>query len=135
MEMQLLVSITARGIEPEPGVPVHVEVRDTSIADAGSVIVASATGEVATGPPRSAGAHASRGFDERVPLAQLLLDLPDEGSPQDWSVWAHVQTAGGGGLQRGDWITVQSYPVSLAGVGESDAGGSVPAIEVEVAQI
>ena len=125
MGMQLLVRVTTPGPVPEPGAPVQVEVRDTSVADAGAVVVAAATEPV--------GERLSTAT--RALLAERTFDLPDDGAPQDWTVWVHVQATGATGPSAGDWITVQSYPVTSATEGESGTGESVPCIEVEVVQI
>lgn len=124
VDVQLMVVVTTAGSGPEPGTPVHVEVRDTSVADAPATVVA-ATTEPVGGAVSETGAG----------LAEVVLDLPDEGAPQDWTVWAHVQRTGATGVGAGDWITVQSYPVSSATERASRAGGSLPCVEVEVVQI
>lgn len=124
--MQLRVVVTARGPAPGAGVPLRVEVRDTSVADSGATVVAAAT-EPVTGPDGSA-------------LAELTFDLPDDGAPRDWTVWAHVRAAGEERVTSGDWITVQSYPVqsypsSSPAPAGAESGDPAPVVAVEVVQI
>lgn len=119
-----MVRVTAGGSGPEPGTPVHVEVRDTSVADAPATVMAAATEAVG-----------HRGDETDGALAEVELELPDDGTPRDWTVWAHVHRTGATGVGAGDWITVQSYPVASATERASSAGGSVPCVEVEVVQV
>ncbi len=110
----------------------RVEVRDTSVADASAVVVAADTAPV--GQRSEAGAEAS-GASGGAPLAELTLELPDAGAPEDWTIWAHIRNSDAPGMAVGDWITVQSYPVPSAPGGESVAGESMRYAEVEVVQI
>lgn len=118
--MQLRVVVTTRGSTPAPGTPLHVEVRDTSVADTDAVVVAAADAPV-TGPAEGGG------------IASLTLELPDHGAPGDWTVWAHVRAAGEPRVSSGDWITVQSYPASSAPARSTAA--PAPTVAVEVVQI
>ena len=79
------------------GKPLHVEIRDTSQADAAAVLVKSQTTTVpATGAP--------------VTLSIELQRVPDGGT-----IWAHVDVDGDRRVSKGDFITMESYPVQTSG--------------------
>ncbi|MEO5711620.1 MAG: hypothetical protein ABIQ59_17565 [Nocardioidaceae bacterium] len=77
---------------------VHVEVRDTSLADAPATMLAA--GRVAT----------------RDGAADVVLDVPDH-QPVDRTVtvWARVAIGGSAATAVGDWVTTQSYPLDDSG--------------------
>jgi uncharacterized lipoprotein YbaY len=84
----------AGGELPPPGTPVHVELRDTSVADAAAVVVASADTVVAgTGPQLAT---------VRLPAAHASSRL---------TVWAHADVTRSGDVSVGDYVTTQSHPV------------------------
>lgn len=98
--MDLLLTIITLGGEPLPAqCPLIVEVRDTSLADAPSTlvkkVVAVVPSEVAAG-----------GMQVRMELASV---------PDGATVWAHVDADRDGRVSRGDWLTVESYPVARTG--------------------
>jgi hypothetical protein len=101
--MQLTIHVVPDG-PPEPvpaeGTAVHVEVRDTSLADAPATTLAAADG-VTTGSPDWS--------------ADVPVDVPD-GLPLDGSVtlWARVAASGSSATSEGDWITMQSFPLDTA---------------------
>jgi hypothetical protein len=77
------------------GAPVIVQVRDTSLQDARASVLGEARGTVAGG--------------EGQRLAAVDVHVSDpRGEP---SVWVHVDMDRDGRVSRGDYITVQSYPV------------------------
>ena len=110
--MDLRVLITTAGPEtPSPGLPITVEVRDTSHLDVAATTVASAhtrTGEIDAGDATFAedtlGHQPVATVNVRVPK-----DLPEHAS---LTVWARVAAEDTDHVTAGDWITVQSYPVN-----------------------
>jgi hypothetical protein len=109
--MDLHVLVTTAGPEqPPPGLPVVVEVRDTSQLDVASTTISSAravTGEVDTEQAR---------FPEdplqHQPVASVRVAVPDDvPDPDSLTVWARVAAEGHEHVSTGDWITVQAYPV------------------------
>jgi uncharacterized lipoprotein YbaY len=84
----------ASGERPPPGSRVHVEVRDTSVADAPARVTAQADGDVREG----GGALAT-------------LELPDADLGPGLTVWAHVDVERTGRVSAGDYVTMQSYPL------------------------
>lgn len=90
------------------GLPLRVEVRDTSLADAAAVTIAA--GE----------ALLTEAGETTVPL-----DIPEEAlAAAELSVFAHAGPDPAW-VAAGDYLTVQHYPVSAA----------VPVVEVEVVLI
>ena len=90
---------------PDAGDPVRVEVRDTSLADAPSRLVAAAD----TVLERVGGGLA----------ATATLDVDDdEATPgADLTVWARCRARSApdrGRVTPGDWITMESYPLRPA---------------------
>lgn len=86
--------------EPAPadGTAVHVEVRDTSLADAPARTLAQGEG-------------ATRGG-----AAAVVLDVPDDlAADGTVTVWARVAVNGSAVTSVGDWITMQSYPLDVSG--------------------
>ena len=95
--MLVIVDISAeRDERPAIGAPIHVEVRDTSLADAPATTV-SATDGVVRGQLGSW-------------LDTVELDVPR--LPVHGTVWAHVDADRDGRVSRGDFITTAAYPVS-----------------------
>ncbi len=96
--MLLVVEVRLEGDQrPPPGAPVIIEVRDTSVANAASRTLASATGEV----------HGRLGDW----LATVELDVPGLASQN--TVWAHIDVNRDGRVSPGDFITTAAYPVPL----------------------
>jgi uncharacterized lipoprotein YbaY len=84
----------ASGERPPPGTTVHVQLRDTSLADAPAQVLASADAVVG---------------DEQGPVL-ATVDLPDA-EAQRLTVWAHADLSGNHQVSLGDYITMQSHPV------------------------
>ena len=82
------------------GKPLRVEIRDTSVADAPAILVEAVDDAVPASAAR-----------EDVTLTISLDQVPD-GS----TVWVHVDADGDGRVSRGDFITMESYPVQPSGV-------------------
>lgn len=94
--MIIAVDVNPAGGAPLPrGAPVRVELRDTSRADAAARTVASATARV--------------GADGRASVA-IQMELPEAWS--GCTVWAHVDVDGDGVVSVGDFITMESFPIS-----------------------
>lgn len=95
-------------LPPDDGLPIaaallHVEVEDYSRADANTQVV---------GRLRRSNVVFTPGVSERfeVEVPARLIDDRDM-----YSVRAHVDVSGSGSVERGDLITVQSYPVLTRG--------------------
>ncbi|HYH09563.1 MAG TPA: hypothetical protein VEK11_21120 [Thermoanaerobaculia bacterium] len=91
--MQLTVEIAAAGAPPE-GAAVVVQVRDAAVADEASVLLGEA-----------------RATWSGV-VARVQVDAELTGAP---IVFVHVDCDGDGEISKGDYITMQSYPVGTAG--------------------
>jgi putative lipoprotein len=89
---------------PVDGV-VHVEVRDVSLADAPSTVVAATEAESA---PDADGA-----------VAELEVDPADVPAGARLSLRVHWDLSGDGRVAPGDWVTTQSYPVEV-GAGDRE---------------
>lgn len=101
--MQLVARVVADGdLRPPAGTPVRVELRDVTDLDAPSVLLAAADGRVEDLAPGGV-------------LARLTLDV-DEPLPagRDVVLWARVAASDALRSSPGDWVTVQSVPVSGA---------------------
>ena len=83
-----------------PGSSVTVEIRDTSLADAPAIVLH----RVAVDVPKT-----GRTMTVTVPVA--LAKVPD-----GTTVWAHVDADRDGRVSKGDYVSVESYPVSIASV-------------------
>jgi hypothetical protein len=97
--MELLINILALGGEPLPaGSPIILELRDTSFADAP--------------------AQTLHRLNARVPAAGNAVSVPMKtalaGVPAGTTLWVHVDSDGDGRVSRGDFVTVESYPVRSA---------------------
>lgn len=97
--MTLKITIVADAPLP-PGSSVTVEVRDTSLADAPAIVLRRVTVDV----PK-----AGRTMKVTVPIT--LATVPD-----GTTVWAHVDADRDGRVSKGDYVSVESYPVTLASV-------------------
>lgn len=94
--MNVLVEVIADGPERPPrGAPISVEIRDTGLADAPSVLVGRAEGLVRK--------------DEGDSLDTVEVQVTT--LPRHATAWAHVDLDGDGRVGRGDFITMQSFPV------------------------
>lgn len=99
--MELTVEVVAAS-EPGPsaGLPVIVQIRDAGLQDVAATTLAEArvTSQQARAGEPFARAHMS--FDDSVRSAV---------------VWVHVDADDSGDISRGDYITMQSYPVREGG--------------------
>jgi putative lipoprotein len=93
MKLQLTIQSGDGGPLPEGGA-VHIEIRDTSLADAPAVTLKRV----------------------RVPVPKagrpVAIELPSV--PDGTTVYAHLDADGDGRVSRGDYVTVESYPVTRA---------------------
>lgn len=108
--------ITTAGPQtPPPGLPITVEVRDTSRMDVAATTVAS--GNATTGEIDAGDATFADDPNGHQPIATVHLrvpkDLPEHAS---LTVWARVAAQDSEHVAAGDWITVQSYPVTSGAV-------------------
>jgi hypothetical protein len=93
----VLVEVFAEGsARPVAGTPVVVQVRDTSRQDARATILGEARGMVTAG--------------EGTRLAAVEVEARE--TRGEATVWAHVDSDQDGRVSRGDYVTVQSYPVA-----------------------
>ena len=80
---------------PSPGASLIVQIRDTSLQDAPATVLGEARTTV------------TRGNDGL--LARVLVSIP--AITRHSTVWAHVDVDGDGRVSRGDYVTMQSYPL------------------------
>lgn len=94
--MQIVIDVVCPGPRrPPPGSPVLVEVRDTSLADAPSVLVA----DVVVAVAESSGTR----------LATASIDLPEV--PRGATVRVHIDVDGDGQVSVGDFVSTASHPI------------------------
>jgi uncharacterized lipoprotein YbaY len=94
--MKVAVEVRAQGgARPPAGAPVIVQVRDTSLADAPAVVLGTSVAAIAGGSDPC--------------LARLVVDVDRLGP--SLTVWAHVDVDRDGRVSRGDYVSVQSFPV------------------------
>ena len=95
--MALIVDVLVdpgAGDAPPAGTPVHVELRDTSMADAPATVLASADGVVA----------------EQSGRVLATVQLPEAAAPAGRAtLWAHADVDGDAQVSVGDFITMQSH--------------------------
>lgn len=103
--MSLVIDVVAEGEDrPPPGASVRVEVRDVTLQDTSAVTLAACEDEVTTDVPAD------------DPVATVELDVgPHRGG--DRTVWVHIDATGSGRVSKGDYITMQSFPVPTSGEG------------------
>ena len=85
-----------------PAAVVRIALQDTSEADAPATVVAE---QVLRGASREANEHG---------LVRFALPFESAGERRSLSLSAHVDLNGDGRLEKGDYINMQSYPVSAA---------------------
>ena len=83
-----------------PGSSVKVEIRDTSLADAPAITLH----RIAVDVPKT-----GRTTTVTVPIE--LTEVPD-----GTTAWAHVDADRDGRVSKGDYVSVESYPVRLGSV-------------------
>jgi hypothetical protein len=99
--MELTVEIVATGLSgPPAGAPVIVQIRDAGLQDESSTTVAEA---------RVTSAQCAAG----EPFARAQLQVETGGGYP--IVWVHVDVDESGDVTKGDFITMQSYPVRAGG--------------------
>ena len=86
---------------PEEGTTVQVEVRDMQLADRAAETVVADEAVIS---------HDAEGWS-----ATVEVDVPDDTDPSGLTVWARVAASGEDRVSEGDWITMQSLPVSPGG--------------------
>lgn len=94
----MIVTVAIHGdahVRPALGSPIHVQVRDTGLADAPAIVVGEASGTV----QRSSGDL----------LETLRVTVPE--LPRHATIWVHVDVDRNGKVSSGDYLTVVSYPV------------------------
>ena len=97
--MTLQLTIVCAGGEPlPPGSPLRVEIRDTSLADAPAVLLR----RIDVVVPK-------KGRTNSMSVPVDLATVPD-----GTSVWAHIDVDRDGRVSRGDFVSVESYPVNDA---------------------
>jgi len=92
------INVAAPHEMPPAGAPVIVEAQDTSLADAPARVVARARAVV-------------RRPEDGV-VATVALSL--EASREDWTIWVHIDVDDDGRISVGDFITMESFPLSAA---------------------
>lgn len=116
--MILLVDVVVEGPgRPPPGSPVHIQVRDTSLADTEAPLLVESTAEVASGS------------STRLGCAELEIPDVELDPRRRFDVFAHVDVDANGRLTPGDFITTRSYPVP------QDAPGREVRLELTVVRI
>jgi uncharacterized lipoprotein YbaY len=89
--------------EPAPslsGATVRVRILDVSLADGPSAVVAES---ILPRPASGAGAQTNMPYS---------ISCPELAENRSYSVWVHVDHSGDSNVSSGDFITMQSYPVS-----------------------
>lgn len=103
MTMELTIEIIAAGESgPPAGAPVIVQLRGAGLQDESSATVAESRTK-------------SRACEAGEALARTQLEIGDHSGGYP-IVWVHVDVDGDGSVSKGDFITMQSYPVRGGGV-------------------
>jgi uncharacterized lipoprotein YbaY len=98
--MEVRVGVVSRNGEAPPvGTPVRIELRDVSLADAPSTVVAAADTTVIEG---------DEGW---LAVATLEVDDATWQRAAGLSFWARVAASGAERTSPGDWITMESVPL------------------------
>lgn len=96
--MALKLTIVSAGDEPlPPGSPLRIELRDTSYADAPAKLLKRVDRTVAR-----------KGRTTTVAVSM------DEPVPDGTTVWAHNDVDRDGRVSKGDFLSMESYPVTSA---------------------
>jgi len=96
--MALQLTIVSAGDEPlPPGTPLRIELRDTSYADAPARLVTHVDATVA---------RKGRTTTVSVPV--------DANVPDGTTIWAHNDVDRDGRVSSGDFLSMESYPVTSA---------------------
>jgi uncharacterized lipoprotein YbaY len=94
-------AVVPAGIEGFPAASVHVEVRDATLADAPSVLLASRTYDGVAVRPGA-----------RLPFALTVADAPEHAL---LSLRVHVDVAGDGAVASGDLLSTRFHPLPTSG--------------------
>src|SRR5688572_13174057 len=81
-----------------PGSPLKLEVRDTSTQDVAAIVLK----QVQASVPKA----------DRTTAVTVTLEVATV--PDGTTVWAHIDVDRDGRVSKGDFVTVESYPVSPA---------------------
>jgi hypothetical protein len=107
----ILVEVFAEGsARPAAGTPLVVQVRETSRQDARATVLGEARGVVSAG--------------EGTRLAAVEVEARE--TRGEATVWVHIDSDQDGRVSRGDYVTVQSYPI---------ARGATPPVRVVVKKV
>ncbi len=102
--------LAGRGGRPPEGSSLIIQVRDTAVQDAPATILGETRSKVAGGGGEL--------------LATIEVGTKTRGVRPE--VWAHVDVDGDGRVSRGDYVTMQSYPIP---------DGARPLLEVTVNRV
>ena len=97
----MLIEVNIIGFSGEafpPGSPLKVEIRDTSLQDVAATVLK----QVRANVPRA----------DRVTAVPVRLQV--DRVPDAATLWAHIDVDGDGRVSKGDFVTVQSYPITFA---------------------
>jgi hypothetical protein len=97
--MPIEVNITSSSGEAfPPGSPLNVEIRDTSMQDVAAIVLKQVRARVPTANHTTA--------------VQVTLEV--DTVPEGTTVWAHIDVDRDGRVSKGDFVTVESYPIISA---------------------
>ena len=90
--------VSSSGEAFPPGSPLKVELRDTSMQDVAAIVVKQV--------------HASVPKADRTTEVPVTLEVATV--PDGTTLWALVDVDRDGRVNKGDFVTVESYPITLA---------------------
>jgi uncharacterized lipoprotein YbaY len=93
--VKINVNVLVQGSPPKAASPVRVQLRDTSLVDAPSIVIAELRTTIKD--------------NLASPLASVQFDIASV--PRGTTVWAHVDMDDDGKVSAGDYITTRSFPV------------------------
>ena len=97
--MQIEANVISLNGEPfPPGSPLKVELRDTSMQDVPAIVVK----QVHASVPKAADTTS-------MPVTLEVATVPD-----GTTLWAHIDVDHDGRVSKGDFVSVESYPITLA---------------------
>lgn len=97
----MLIDVNITGFSGEvlpPGCPLKVELRDTSTQDVAAVVLKQVQARV----PKA----------NRTTAVRVTLEVASV--PDGTTMWAHIDVDGDGRVSKGDFVTVESYPITSA---------------------
>ena len=86
------------GVSVPRGSPLLVELRDTSLEDAAAITLKQVTSRV-----------------ERAGDEALKVTIDHGSVPEGTTAWVHLDVDGDGRVSKGDYITMESYPIATGG--------------------